>query len=535
TPPDTTITAGPSGSVSSASASFEFASSESSSTFECRLDGGSWTACVSPRQLSGLADGAHTFEVRATDQAANTDASPASRGWTVSTATESQDLAQGEPATASSVDATGREADKAVDGNAATRWSSSFANDQWWQVDLGAVKQVSRVELDWETAYASSYEILVSTDGATFSQAATASASGPGLRSTSFTARSARYVRVHGLTRATQWGISFFSARVFGPTGGSADTTPPETTITNGPSGTSTTIAPSFGFSSSETGSSFQCRLDGGAWAACSSPRALADLANGSHTFDVRATDQAGNTDGMPASRTWTVSATYDARVLATAGLASFWRLGETSGTAVADSKGTNAGIYTGGPTSVASLIAGNTNPARNFDGVDDYVDLAPAPFGTPTQVSAEAWVRIDQQKATGGYHFLISDAQTDLSDGFTLAVDSAGRPIFSVASSATTRATAQSSVALTPNTIYHIVGTYDGQTARVYVDGVQRGSAAYGGGIGWLAGRDLQLGRQVAATNRAPRYLDGRLDEAAVYSTALSATTIQAHSTAGR
>ncbi len=535
TPPDTTITAGPSGTVSSASASVEFSSNEQGSTFECRLDGGAWATCVSPRQLSGLADGSHTFEVRATDQAGNTDATPASRTWTVSTSSESQDLALGRPASASSSDAVGREADKAVDGNAATRWSSSFADGQWWQVDLGSTRQVSRVELDWETAYASSYEILVSTDGTNFTQAATVSATGPGLRSTSFSARSARYVRVRGLTRATQWGISFFSARVFGPVAGGADTTPPNTTITSGPSGTSASIAPSFAFSATEAGSSFECRLDGAAWASCTSPRALSNLGNGSHTFEVRATDQAGNTDATPASRTWTVNAAYDARVQATAGLANFWRLGETSGTSAADSKGTNTGAYTGGPTSVASLIAGNGNPARNFDGVDDYVNLAPGPFGTPAQVSAEAWVRIDQQKAAGGYHFLVTDAATDLSDGFTLAIDSAGRPVFTVANSATTRATAQSSLALTPNTTYHLVGTYDGQTVRVYVDGVQRGSGAYTGGIAYAAGRDLQLGRQVAATNRATRFLDGRLDEVAVYSTALSAATVAAHNAGGR
>ncbi len=535
TPPETTITAGPAGTVSTASASFEFASNETGSSFQCRLDGGAWTGCVSPRQLIGLADGSHTFDVRATDQAGNVDASPASRSWTVSTVAESADLAQGQPATASSSEASGLGPANAVDGNPATRWSSNYADDQWWQVDLGSVKQVSRVELDWEGAYASSYEILVSSDGTSFAQAAAASASGPGARSTSFTARAARYVRVHALTRATQWGVSFFSAKAFGPASGGGDSTPPQTTLTSGPTGTVASASASFAFGSSEAGSSFQCRLDGGSWGACSSPKAHADLANGAHTFDVRAIDAAGNTDATPASRSWTVNVAYGSRVLATPGLASFWRLGEASGTSAADSKGTNTGAYTGGPTSVASLIVGNGNPARNFDGVDDYVNLAPGPFGTPAQVSAEAWVRIDQQKATGGYHFLVTDAATDLSDGFTLAIDSAGRPVFTVANSATTRATAQSSIALAPNTVYHLVGSYDGQVARVYVDGVQRGSAAYTGGIAYAAGRDLQLGRQVAATNRATRFLDGRLDEVAVYSTALSAATVAAHNAAGR
>ena len=85
------------------------------------------------------------------------------------------------------------------------------------------------------------------------------------------------------------------------------DLVPPETRITAGPSGTVASGSASFSFTSSEAGSAFQCRLDSGAWAACSSPRSYAGLANGSHSFDVRATDPAANTDATPASRTWTV------------------------------------------------------------------------------------------------------------------------------------------------------------------------------------------------------------------------------------
>src|SRR5439155_12449771 len=93
-PPRTTITSGPSGTIASASASFSFNSSEAGSSFECRLDGGSWAGCPSPKPYSGLADGVHSFEVRATDGSGNTDTTPASRSFTVDTSTLGSDRPQ---------------------------------------------------------------------------------------------------------------------------------------------------------------------------------------------------------------------------------------------------------------------------------------------------------------------------------------------------------------------------------------------------------------------------------------------------------
>jgi hypothetical protein len=96
--------------------------------------------------------------------------------------------------------------------------------------------------------------------------------------------------------------------------GEAPDTTPPETTITSGPNGIITTDSASFSFTSSEAGSSFECRFDSGSWSACASPKAYSSLAEGSHAFEVTVTDAAGNVDPTPASRTFEViltSATY--------------------------------------------------------------------------------------------------------------------------------------------------------------------------------------------------------------------------------
>src|SRR5207247_810652 len=83
--PDTIITATPPALTNSASASFTFAATEAGSTFQCALDGGGFAPCASPQTYSALASGNHTFQVRATDPAGNTDPTPASFTWTVDT------------------------------------------------------------------------------------------------------------------------------------------------------------------------------------------------------------------------------------------------------------------------------------------------------------------------------------------------------------------------------------------------------------------------------------------------------------------
>src|SRR4051812_20501633 len=91
------------------------------------------------------------------------------------------------------------------------------------------------------------------------------------------------------------------------------DTTAPDTTIDSGPSGLTNDSTPTFGFSSADGGTRFECKIEGidADFSSCSTSNpgsvTTPDLPDGTYTIDVRAIDAAGNTDATPDSRTFTV------------------------------------------------------------------------------------------------------------------------------------------------------------------------------------------------------------------------------------
>jgi hypothetical protein len=90
---------------------------------------------------------------------------------------------------------------------------------------------------------------------------------------------------------------------------GGPDTTPPDTSITTPPgNGTSTSASIDFTGSDDVGVNHFECRIDGAAYANCTSPKVYSGLSVASHTFDVRAVDAAGNVDATPATATWVIS-----------------------------------------------------------------------------------------------------------------------------------------------------------------------------------------------------------------------------------
>ncbi|WP_271189002.1 cellulose binding domain-containing protein [Dactylosporangium matsuzakiense] len=123
-------------------------------------------------------------------------------------------LALRRPVTASSAEGTGLAAANAVDGDRGTRWSSSYTDPQWIQVDLGAVRPVRQVILRWEAAYARSYEVQTSADGTTWTTLA-GTAAGDGGDDVLTVDGSGRYVRMSGTTRGTAWGYSLYELEVY--------------------------------------------------------------------------------------------------------------------------------------------------------------------------------------------------------------------------------------------------------------------------------------------------------------------------------
>jgi glucose/arabinose dehydrogenase len=105
----------------------------------------------------------------------------------------------------------------ALDGDLATWWESPAAGQPAWQVDLGRLRTVDRVELDWSDAYAPAYRVLASRDGVAFQQVAADGSALPGPRLTRFGALGARYVRVEVTERLPGMGVQLREARVLGP------------------------------------------------------------------------------------------------------------------------------------------------------------------------------------------------------------------------------------------------------------------------------------------------------------------------------
>ena len=108
----------------------------------------------------------------------------------------------------------------AVDGNQSTRWESDFSDPQFILVDLGSTYTLNRVEIDWEAAYATYYQIQLSDNQQQWTTASNITGSDGGTDVIDLNGATARYVRMYGTQRTTiggvQYGYSIFEFEVYG-------------------------------------------------------------------------------------------------------------------------------------------------------------------------------------------------------------------------------------------------------------------------------------------------------------------------------
>ncbi|MFJ1870603.1 discoidin domain-containing protein [Streptomyces chartreusis] len=133
------------------------------------------------------------------------------------------DLALHAAAEASSTDQDDHGAANVTDGDAGTRWSSAFEDDQWIRVDLGSTQSFDRVDLTWEQAYAKTFVVQVSANGSDWTDVKSVdngavplpfSDGNASLQVEDFDRRTGRYVRLNCGLRNTSWGNSLWTFSV---------------------------------------------------------------------------------------------------------------------------------------------------------------------------------------------------------------------------------------------------------------------------------------------------------------------------------
>jgi len=142
----------------------------------------------------------------------------------------SPNLALNKTVTASSIEAAGLEGTKAVDGNATTtRWASTEGIDpQWIYVDLGAIYNITRVKITWETALGKDYQIQLSNDGSAWGTPIKSVTGNTALvNDHTGLSGSGRYVRINGTARGTTYGYSIYELEVYGTAGSAVATFAP--------------------------------------------------------------------------------------------------------------------------------------------------------------------------------------------------------------------------------------------------------------------------------------------------------------------
>jgi hypothetical protein len=232
------------------------------------------------------------------------------------------------------------------------------------------------------------------------------------------------------------------------------------------------------------------------------------------YTFGVEAVDGGNNVSGRT---TVTASTLACGQPTPPGGLVAAYGFDEGTGTTTADKSGNgNTATIVG-----STWTVGRFGEALSFDGVNDRVDLPALGTFYDTRFTLSAWVKKSSTKNDGGIV------------GSWVGGSQAGGPMLWVHSSVgryhltlnrTQSTYLDSGRSPTPGQWQYVAATFDGATARFYVDGVETASRAYTGNVG-----DSNTWRVGAYGPGPTGFFDGVIDEVRVYSRVLSAAEIQA------
>jgi concanavalin A-like lectin/glucanase superfamily protein/fibronectin type III domain protein/lysyl oxidase len=251
--------------------------------------------------------------------------------------------------------------------------------------------------------------------------------------------------------------------------------------------------------------------------------------AGGSHTVYAQVHDRAGNwsTVGTDAIGLHNGSSgtSYAAAVQADSPTG-WWRLGETSGSAAGDSAGSDPGTYRNGVTlGQAGLLSSDpANGAAAFDGVNDHVNVPDATAVSPAgSFSLEAWIKPASIPPAGSFRSVATK------EGSYSLQFNGPRLEFTIVQAGTRRRAQAPAGAVVAGQTYHVVGTYNGSFSRLYVNGNEVASLSVSGGA-TVTASPLTIG----AWSATDEFMDGTIDEAALYGVALSGARVLAHHAAG-
>jgi hypothetical protein len=177
-------------------------------------------------------------------------------------------------------------------------------------------------------------------------------------------------------------------------------------------------------------------------------------------------------------------------------------------------------------------LLSNSTDTSATFPGGSWSANsIATVPQNTllqPTAVSIEAWVK-ETAANSGGTVDLVSYGP-QAGQAYALQISASNSFVFALSSSGTPSSVSLTgSATLSAGTIYHVVGTFDGTTARLYVNGTQNATTSATGNVSYsgISTYGLALGATQSTTRSV---FNGTLDEVAVYDHALTAGHISSH-----